>query len=219
MKAKFTYLTAATYLIEVGSFRFLTDPGFDPEGTEKSEGPGHVLRKNMGPPIPVEDVGRIDAVFLSHAHHFDNLDNTGKAWLSKWGRVITHPDAAALLGGNAEGLATWEATEITNEQGETVTVTMPPGGIFDSWTAETSRYHSPDWWRKHLEASEIGDILECVELDDGPAMWEDKLAYDLEKSGFDDEIVESSRWKIDQILYGRNHAPRFTFFVASVNKF
>jgi len=50
-------------------------------------------------------------------------------------------------------------------------------------------------------------------------MWEDKLAYDLEKSGFDDEIVESSRWKIDQILYGRNHAPRFTFFVASVNKF
>ncbi len=109
--------------------------------------------------------------------------------------------------------------EVSSDSVPKIYRTMPPGGIFDSWTAETSRYHSPDWWRKHLEASEIGDILECVELDDGPAMWEDKLAYDLEKSGFDDEIVESSRWKIDQILYGRNHAPRFTFFVASVNKF
>ena len=30
MKTKFTYLVGATYLIEVGSFRFLSDPGFDP---------------------------------------------------------------------------------------------------------------------------------------------------------------------------------------------
>ena len=37
MKAKFTYLVGPTYLIEIGSFRFLSDPGFDPEGTEKSE--------------------------------------------------------------------------------------------------------------------------------------------------------------------------------------
>jgi len=129
MKTKFTYLVGATYLIEVGSFRFLSDPGFDPEGTEKSEGPGHELRKNMAPPLPVEKVGRIDAVFVSHAHHFDNLDNTGKAWLPKWGKVLTHPDAAKLLEGsnvNAEGLATWESTELTNELGDKVKVTLMP---------------------------------------------------------------------------------------------
>ncbi len=126
MKTRFTYLVGATYLIEVGSFRFLSDPGFDPEGTEKSEGPGHELKKVMAPPLPVEQVGRIDAVFVSHAHHFDNLDNTGKAWLPKWGRVVTHPGAAKLLGGNAEGLATWESTELTNEQGDRVKVTMMP---------------------------------------------------------------------------------------------
>ena len=56
-----TYLGGATYLIEVGSFRFITDPGFDPEGTEKSEGPGHDLKKNMAPPIPAEEIGNIDA--------------------------------------------------------------------------------------------------------------------------------------------------------------
>ena len=126
MNTKLTYLGGATYLIEVGSFRFLTDPGFDPEGTEKSEGPGHDLKKVMGPPIPAEEIGPIDAVFLSHAHHYDNLDNTAKAMLPRWGRVLTTPDGAATLGGNAAGLDTWQSTELTNEQGEIVKVTAMP---------------------------------------------------------------------------------------------
>ncbi len=126
MKTKLTYLGGATYLIEVGSFRFITDPGFDPDGTEKSEGPGHDLKKNMGPPLPVEEVGKIDAVFVSHTQHYDNLDNTGKAMLPKWGRVLTTPDGAAALGGNTEALNTWETVELTNDSGEKVRVTGMP---------------------------------------------------------------------------------------------
>jgi len=128
MKAKFTYLVGATYVIELGSFRFMSDPGFDPDGTERSEGPGHDLKKNMGPPLPVEDVGRIDAVFVSHAHHYDNLDNTGKEWLPKWGRILTDKNSAETLRGivDAEALRTWETTELTNEQGEKITVTAMP---------------------------------------------------------------------------------------------
>lgn len=52
MDTKLTYLGGATYLLEIGSFRILTDPGFDPYGTERSEGPGHDLRKIMEPPVP-----------------------------------------------------------------------------------------------------------------------------------------------------------------------
>ena len=126
MKTKVTYLGGATYLLEIGSFRILTDPGFDPEGTEKSEGPGHNLKKTMSPPIPTDQIGRIDAVLLSHAHHYDNLDNTAKAMLPEWGRVLTTPDAAKQLGGNAEALATWEATELTNSQGESIKITATP---------------------------------------------------------------------------------------------
>ena len=126
MQTTITYLGGPTYLIEIGSFRFLSDPGFDPEGTEKSEGPGHLLKKVMAPPLPVEKVGKINAVFLSHAHHLDNLDFTGKKWLPKWGRVLTTPDAKKLLGGNAETLEIWETTEITNDRGETVRVTGVP---------------------------------------------------------------------------------------------
>lgn len=57
MTTQITYLGGATYLIEVGAFRLLTDPGFDPDGTEKSEGPGHLLTKIMAPPVPVEEIG------------------------------------------------------------------------------------------------------------------------------------------------------------------
>lgn len=126
MDTQVTYLGGATFLIEVGSFRFLTDPGFDPDGTERSEGPGHQLRKTMPPPVPVEEIGRVDAVLLSHAQHYDNLDNTGKAMLPSWGRVLTTPDSARALGGNAEGLATWETVEISNAAGETIRVTGMP---------------------------------------------------------------------------------------------
>lgn len=58
MQTKLTYLGGATYVIEVGSFRFITDPGFDPKGTEKSEGPGHDLKKNMAPPMSADGVGK-----------------------------------------------------------------------------------------------------------------------------------------------------------------
>lgn len=126
MKTQVTYLGGATYLLEIGSFRILTDPGFDPQGTEKSEGPGHDLKKVMSPPIPADEIGPIDAVLLSHAQHYDNLDNTGKAMLPQWGRVLTTPDSAEALGGSAEPLATWESTELTNGQDERIKITATP---------------------------------------------------------------------------------------------
>ncbi len=124
--ARLTYLGGATYLIEIGEFRFLTDPGFDPDGTEKSEGPGHDLRKNMTPPVPIEQIGEIDAVLLSHQQHYDNLDDTGRAFLPLAGRVLTTPQSAEVLGGNARGLATWESVELTNEARETIRITGTP---------------------------------------------------------------------------------------------
>ncbi len=96
--------------------------------------------------------------------------------------------------------------------------TTPPGNIFDGWESECSRYHSAAWWQRLFVASEIVKVIECVELEDGPVMWEDKLAYDLERSDWNQEKVDGLGWKIDQILYGRDHAPRFTFFVAAVER-
>ncbi len=128
MAPRVTYLGGPTYLIEIGRFRIVTDPGFDPQGTERSEGPGHVLTKVMAPPIPVDKIGQVDLVLLSHAQHLDNLDNAGRSLLAKVGTTITTPASAAmkLPGKRVKGLATWQSTEVANAAGERLTVTAMP---------------------------------------------------------------------------------------------
>ena len=96
--------------------------------------------------------------------------------------------------------------------------TKPPGAIFDGWETEASKYHSPGWWERLLIDTGVLRVLGSVELDDGPAMWEDKLAYDLERADWSEEKIEDMSWKIDQILYGRDHTPRFTMFVAATER-
>ncbi len=108
--------------------------------------------------------------------------------------------------------------EILDDQVPDIYRTTPPGNILDGWQSECSWYHSPAWWRRLFVDSGIVTVIECLELEDGPAMWDDTLAYDLERSGWSQEKVDSLKWKIDQILYGWDHTPRFTFFVATVER-
>ena len=128
MPIRLTYLGGPTYLLEIGQFRLVTDPGFDPQGSEKSEGPGHLLTKVMDAPIPVDKIGPIDAVLLSHAQHLDNLDNEGRRLLALVGTTITTPDSAKmnLPGKNVQGLAPWQSTELTNAAGERLRITATP---------------------------------------------------------------------------------------------
>lgn len=128
MMPRVTYLGGPTYLIEIGNFRILSDPGFDPQGTERNEGPGHLLTKVMSPPIPPEKIGKIDIALVSHAQHLDNLDNEGRKLLSKAGITITTPESAVmnLPTKSIKGLKTWESTEITNKSGETLKITATP---------------------------------------------------------------------------------------------
>ncbi len=124
---KLTYLGGPTYLIEIGGIRIVTDPGFDPQGTERVEGPGHVLTKVMAPPIPVNEIGPIDLVLLSHAQHLDNLDNEGKRLLGRAALTITTPDSAKMgLPGKPMGLQTWESHEFSRPNGQSIRITAMP---------------------------------------------------------------------------------------------
>ena len=129
MPPRLTYLGGPTYLIEIGSFRIISDPGFDPQGTERNEGPGHLLTKVMEPPIPVDEIGPIDVALVSHAQHLDNLDNEGRRLLDKVGMTLTTPESAEqhLPGKKAVGLPTWKSKEVTNAAGERLTITATPG--------------------------------------------------------------------------------------------
>jgi L-ascorbate metabolism protein UlaG (beta-lactamase superfamily) len=71
-----TYVGGPTALLEIGGLRLLTDPTFDAAGAE-FRAAAYVLNKVVGPAVNVDAIGEIDAVLLSHDHHFDNLDGAG----------------------------------------------------------------------------------------------------------------------------------------------
>jgi L-ascorbate metabolism protein UlaG (beta-lactamase superfamily) len=131
MTLSITLIGGPTALIEIDGFRLLTDPTFDAPGAYQLP---HVrLEKLTGPALPASAIGEIDAVLLSHDQHSDNLDHAGRDFLKTAGRVLTTEAGAARLGGHAEGLAPWAATELRKgDRALTVTATPArhgPAGI------------------------------------------------------------------------------------------
>jgi L-ascorbate metabolism protein UlaG (beta-lactamase superfamily) len=105
------YIGGPTALLDVAGVRLLTDPTFDPPGAEYRAG-SYLLRKTQGPAIALDALGRIDAVLLSHDHHFDNLDGSGRALLARAPRVLAPKAAADRLGGTVFGLDPWETAAL-----------------------------------------------------------------------------------------------------------
>lgn len=120
-----TYVGGPTVFLETGGLRLLTDPTFDPGSSEYTT-PIYTLRKLSGPALSADVLGEIDAVLLSHDHHFDNLDRTGRALLSRAGVVLTTPVGAGRLGAPATGLVPWATTELTAPDGRRLRVTGTP---------------------------------------------------------------------------------------------
>jgi L-ascorbate metabolism protein UlaG (beta-lactamase superfamily) len=126
MNARLTHLGGPTLLIEVGGWRLLTDPTFDPAGGKYSFGWGTGSKKLADPAIAAAEIGEIDAVLLSHDHHDDNLDKAGRALLPSAETVLTTQAGARRLGGNAQGMAPWAKTELAREGRPRIEVTATP---------------------------------------------------------------------------------------------
>ena len=124
--ARITHIGGPTTLIEVGGWRILTDPTFDPPGKRYFFGWGTTSRKLAGPSIAAADLGRIDAVLVSHHHHGDNLDPSAQQLLPTWGRTVTTRKAAAKLGSHCTGLSAWETTTLEAPGKDPITVTATP---------------------------------------------------------------------------------------------
>lgn len=107
----FTYVGGPTALLELSGVRLLTDPGFDPAGTKFRSGT-YVLTRTTDPAISSPKLLPIEAVLLSHDHHFDNLDESGRSFLPQAGCILTTNDGARRLGGRAVGLKPWQSTSI-----------------------------------------------------------------------------------------------------------
>lgn len=120
-----TYIGGPTALLEWGGVRLLTDPTFDPAG-ETYTTAVYTLRKTHGPALAPEALGPVDAVLLSHDHHFDNLDHAGRAMLARAGAVITTAAGAERLGDRAVGLAAWEERDIMAPDDGVLRITATP---------------------------------------------------------------------------------------------
>ncbi|MFD7409846.1 MBL fold metallo-hydrolase [Streptomyces sp. NPDC059866] len=121
-----THIGGPTALIEVGGWRLLTDPTFDPPGRRYSFGWGTSSRKVSGPALAAADLPPVDAILLSHDHHGDNLDTAGQALLPTADTVLTTPSGARRLGGNARGLAPWTTTRLQAPGRTTIDITATP---------------------------------------------------------------------------------------------
>ncbi len=108
MTATLRLIGGPTALITYGGLRILTDPTFDPPGDYPRPGTPIVLHKIAPPAVALEEVLPVDLVLLSHDHHSDNLDRSGRAMLSEAAHVLTTGAGAERLGGNAVGLAPGE---------------------------------------------------------------------------------------------------------------
>lgn len=120
-----TYVGGPTAILDVAGLRFVTDPTFDDGGTDY-ETPVYVLHKSASPAVDANVLGLIDAVLLSHDHHFDNLDRSGRALLSNARRVLVPLAGAERLGRGATGLSPWEHAELDASGGARVRVTATP---------------------------------------------------------------------------------------------
>jgi L-ascorbate metabolism protein UlaG (beta-lactamase superfamily) len=121
---KITLIGGPTALIELDGYRLITDPTFDMPGQYRL--PHVTLTKTEKPAMAASQVGPVDAVLLSHDQHADNLDNEGRALLTKAGRVLTTVAAAQRLGGKAEGLEPWRSVEIRKPDSTELRVTATP---------------------------------------------------------------------------------------------
>lgn len=124
MDATLTLIGGPTVLIETGGFRLLTDPTLDPPGEYRL--PHVTLKKTAGPALTAGQIGRVDAVLLSHDQHADNFDHAGRAFLASSDRVLTTIAGAKRLQGHAQGLAPWETVKLSHPDGHTLHITAAP---------------------------------------------------------------------------------------------
>ena len=123
---RITHIGGPTTLIEVGGWRLLTDPTFDPPGATFMLGWVARLHKLAGPAIAASDLPPIDAVLLTHDHHGDNLDDAGRALLPSAGVVVTTVSGARRLGGGARGLERWATTRLEAPDRNSIEITATP---------------------------------------------------------------------------------------------
>ena len=122
---RITLVGGPTAVLDYGGMRFITDPTFDPPGSYEPR-PGVTLSKTGGPALSPDELGEVDVVLLSHDHHKDNLDDSGREFLQRASRVLTTTSGAERLGPVATALPNWTSIEVGGADSVQIRVTGLP---------------------------------------------------------------------------------------------
>jgi L-ascorbate metabolism protein UlaG (beta-lactamase superfamily) len=132
-----TYIGHATLLIEIGETRLLTDPNFDARL-------GRILPRVAPPGIALEELPRLDAILLTHAHadhlSFDSLDR-----LPRHVPIVAPPAVATWLRrlgyGDTVSVGPGERLEIATVEVHAATATHRGNRYgFDRWRSAANMY-------------------------------------------------------------------------------
>ncbi|KAH4309483.1 hypothetical protein HBI81_078110 [Parastagonospora nodorum] len=99
--ASLFFVGTATTIIEWAGLRILTDPNFLHAGDHVHLGPGVSGTRRTNPAIDLEELPRIDVIFLSH-YHEDHFDREVEEKLTKNIPIITTPHAKECLTSKGE---------------------------------------------------------------------------------------------------------------------
>jgi L-ascorbate metabolism protein UlaG (beta-lactamase superfamily) len=112
-------LGGPTTVVDIAGRRIVMDPTFDPPGVHA------YLTKLTGPAVSANRLGPVDAVFISHDEHPDNLDDDGRRMALAAPLVLTHPGAAGRLGPPAVGLPPWQSYDLPGGSGPLAVQAVP----------------------------------------------------------------------------------------------
>lgn len=123
-----THIGGPTALIELDGWRILTDPTFDNPGRRYRFGHGTSSVKTGRPALQLTDLEPVDAVLLSHDHHADNLDISGRQMLPSVPTVVTTKSGAKRLAlPNTHGLRPWQEITLRKPGTSPLRVIATPG--------------------------------------------------------------------------------------------
>lgn len=147
MDISITHIDTACILLEIGSFKILTDPTLDGAGGRYYHGFGAVSRKTEEPALPAAGLKDIDLILLSHDQHKDNLDNKGRAFTESFPYVLSTPAAARRMK-NVIGLDTWDTHVVRTSKVPGLRITATPA------------QHRPAWIPEFISGKVTGFVIE-----------------------------------------------------------
>ena len=157
------------------------------------------LQGDIGRGLPPE-IGTFDAIFCLQAFHCFGANRGTLRYLAS----LLEPGRMLCF---AQGCFRHEPEALPPLFQET-------GG----WKADYHHYHSAHWWRDHVAASGLFEVMTAVEVDGGQVLWEDDVLRRGDRAGWSDAFLSNSQWLIRQIAHGQTSSPTLTHCIVCAKR-